>query len=175
MTIATLRFITKNFLERSQPNNSTELHDINQLQTDKAKLYDSGEELLTDILKSKNYKHKRHLQYLAEHHERGILKIRFILSPFSFVFLLKGKTQFHIVLETLDTEEATYIWHFDNDKRTLPNKLRLIDQHLNIIRNKSRQAFLENPPENFSRVNHDYSDERKGFIVWRDILEERLV
>jgi len=50
-----------------------------------------------------------------------------------------------------------------------------IDQDLNVIRNKGRQPFLVNHPENFSRIIHDYSEERKGFVIWRDLLEERLV
>lgn len=151
--------------------------DVDQLQSGKDKgkqLYDSGEELLSDLIKNKNYKHRKHLQYLADRHARTILKIRFILSPFSFVFLLTGKDHFHIVMETLDTEEATYVWHFDNDKRTLPTKLKQVDQNLSLIRNKGRQSFLGNIPDNFSRVVHDYSDERKGFITWKDTLEERL-
>jgi hypothetical protein len=56
----------------------------------------------------------------------------------------------------------------------LPQKLQSIDQNLNIIRNKGRQFFLEHQPENFSRILHDYSEERKGFVVWKDMLEERL-
>lgn len=128
----------------------------------------------TYLLQNQKYKHQKHLQYLADHHQRTILKIRFVLSPFSFVFLLAGKTGFHIVLETLNTEEATYIWHFDNYKKSLPDKLKQVDKYLNIIRNKGRQAFMENPSDNFSRILHDYSDEKKGFIVWKDLLEERL-
>jgi len=169
------RFITKHFLEKPKSEDSTELIDINQLQADKESLYHSGEELLSDILNNKNYRHKRHLQYLADRHEKTILKIRFVLSPFSFVFLLKGKEHFHLILETLDTEEATYNWYFDADKRKLPGILKLIDEDLNTIRNKGRQAFLENAPVNFSRVHHDYSDDKKGFIIWKDSLEERLI
>jgi superfamily II DNA or RNA helicase len=168
------RFITKHFLEKPKSEGSTELIDINQLQVDKESLYNSGEELLSDILNNKNYKHKRHLQYLADRHEKTILKIRFVLSPFSFVFLLRGKEHFHLILETLDTEEATYIWYFEAEKRKLPGILKLIDEDLNTIRNKGRQTFLENAPVNFSRVHHDYSDDRKGFIIWKDSLEERL-
>lgn len=170
------KFITKNFIGKANTDSETNLLDIHQLQSDKDKeLYDSGEELLNDLLRNKQYKHQKHLQYLAERHARTILKIRFILSPFSFVFLLMGKEGFHIILETLGTEEATYIWHFNNDKRTLPKSLKQVNQSLNIIRNKGRQAFLVNPPENFSRIVHDYSDERKGFVIWKDTLEERLV
>ena len=76
---------------------------------------------------------------------------------------------------TLDTEEATYIWHVDKNKRLLWQKLRSIDQDLNVIRNKGRQTFLKKKPENFSRLIHDYSDERKGFVIWKDHLEERLL
>jgi superfamily II DNA or RNA helicase len=169
-------FITKTFLGKPNTIGQENLLDINQLQNENnAKLYDSGDELLNDFLQNQNYKHQKHLHYLAEHHERTILKIRFVLNPFSFVFLLAGKTGFHIVLETLNTEEATYIWHFDNDKQSLPDKLKQIDSYLNTIRNNGRQAFIENPPYNFSRILHDYSADRKGFVIWKDLIEERLI
>jgi hypothetical protein len=111
---------------------------------------------------------------MAEKHESDILKLRFVLNPFSFVFLLAGQEQFHLVMETLDTREATYIWHIDKDKQELRNQLQVIDRQLNLIRNDGRQAFLESQPVNFSRVLHDYSDEQKGFILWKDLVEERL-
>jgi hypothetical protein len=103
------------------------------------------------------------------------MKIRFVLNPFSFVFLLAGEKQFHIMLETLDTEEATYLWHIEKNKQSLIKKVKDIDQQLSLIRNKGRQAFLETNPDNFSKILHDYSDEKKGFILWRDLLEERIV
>lgn len=151
------------------------LLDINQIQTNEGKpLYNSGEELLEDILKKGNYKHHKHLQFLSQRHDRTSLKIRFVLSPFSFVFLLAGKEQFHIVLETLDTEEATYLWHLPKDKPILKIKLKEIDEQLGIIRNKGRQVFLESQPTNFSRILHDYTDDKKGFIVWKDLLNEQI-
>jgi hypothetical protein len=151
------------------------LLDINQIQGEKSNsLYNSGEELVEDILKKGNYKHQKPLKFLSQRHDRSTLKIRFVLSPFSFVFLLTGKEQFHIVLETLDTEEATYLWHFPKDKPTLKIKLKEIDEQLRVIRNKGRQVFLKNQPENFSRVLHDYSDDKKGFIIWKDLLEEQI-
>lgn len=97
-----------------------------------------------------------------------------LLLAFSFVFLPSGTEQYHVVLETLDTEEATYVWHLPKSRQLLQQKMRTIDQDLNIIRVKGRQAFLEDPPENFSKLIHDYSDERKGFVIWKDQLEERL-
>ncbi|HNB62933.1 MAG TPA: helicase-related protein, partial [Saprospiraceae bacterium] len=170
------RFITKSFIGKPKIEIPAGLQSIGQLQsvTDSGQLYQSGEKLLGDLLKNKNYKHRKHLQYLAERHESAIMKIRFVLSPFSFVFLISGKNHFHVIMETLDTEEATYVWHFDNDKRKLPDNLGQVDEHLNLIRNKGRQVFLENVPNNFSRLVHDYSDERKGFVLWKDTLDERL-
>ncbi|WP_241657572.1 DEAD/DEAH box helicase [Flavobacterium cerinum] len=169
------KFIAKTFLGKANTIDQENLLDINQLQNENnQKLYDSGDELLNDFLKNQNYKHQTHLQYLAKYHERTILKIRFVLNPFSFVFLLAGKTGFHIVLETLNTEEATYIWHFEKDRQFIPDILKQIDNYLNIIRNNGRQAFIENPPDNFSKVLHDYSTDRKGSIIWKNLIEERL-
>ncbi len=136
--------------------------------------YDSEEQLLSDLLKNEKVRHYRHLRYLASRHDGTTLKLRFVLNPFSFVFLLSGTEQYHVVLETLDSEEATYIWHVEKNRQLLPQKLRTIDKDLNIIRNKGRQVFLEKRPENFSRIFHDYTDERKGFVIWKDNLEEKL-
>lgn len=151
---------------------------LNQLQTDKnsnGQLFDSEEEFLENILKNKNFRHYRNIRYLASKHVSIIMKLRFVISPFSFVFLLQGTDQFHIVMETLDTEEATYIWHIDKDITLLKNKLKEIDLSINVIRNDGRQVFLESQPQNFTRILHDYTDERKGFVIWKDLLEETLL
>ena len=167
-------FVSKNIIGKTLLQNENIL-DVNQIQGEKShSLYNSGEELLEDILKKGNFKHHKHLKFLSQQHDRSTLKIRFVLSPFSFVFLLTGEEQYHIVLETLDTEEATYLWHFPKDKPTLKIKLKEIDEQLNVIRNKGRQAFLETQLINFSRILHDYSDNKKGFIIWKDLLNEKL-
>ena len=167
-------FVSKNIIGRPPLQNES-LLDITQIQREKSNsLYNSGEELLEDILRRGSFKHHKHLQFLSQRHDRATLKIRFVLSPFSFVFLLTGQEQFHIVLETLDTEEATYLWHFPKENRTLKAKLKEIDEQLSIIRNKGRQVFLEKQPTNFSRILHDYTNAKKGFIVWKDLLEEQI-
>jgi superfamily II DNA or RNA helicase len=176
--IARFRFVSKFILGSSYNKFKGNLMDINQLQSQedkKSSLYESGEQLLGDLLKNKKVIHYRQLRYLAEKHESDILKLRFVLNPFSFVFLLSGQEQFHLVMETLDTREATYIWHIEKNKQELHSQLQVIDRQLNMIRNDGRQSFLESQPLNFSRVLHDYSDEQKGFILWKDLLEERLV
>lgn len=171
------RFVSHNFMGKLPAASDSNLMDIDQIQSEFAgstNLYSSGEELLEEILKYKEGKHHKHLRYLAQKHESSVLKIRFVLVPFSFVFLLTGNQEYHIVWETLDTEEATYIWHIEKNKAILRKKLQQIDQDLGVIRAKGRQVFLENMPGNFSRIVHDYTDTQKGFIVWRAALEERL-
>ncbi len=176
--IARFRFVSKFILGGSYNKFKGNLMDINQLQSQedtKTSLYESGEQLLEDLLKNKKVIHYRQLRHLAEKHESDILKLRFVLNPFLFVFLLAGQEQFHLVMETLDTREATYVWHIEKDKQELRNQLQVIDRQLNLIRNDGRQAFLESQPVNFSRVLHDYSDEQMGFILWKDLLEERIL
>ncbi|MEQ8414111.1 MAG: DEAD/DEAH box helicase family protein [Imperialibacter sp.] len=169
------RFIEKRFLKKNAfSEGEGGLLDLEQVRSD-TPFYSSEEDLFNDLLENQKVKHFRQLKYLASRHERSVLKLRFVLAPFSFVFLLSGKEQFHLIMETLDTEEATYIWHFEKDIQMLKLGIREVDQHLEVIRNKGRQVFLEYQPHNFSRVVHDYSDERKGFVVWKDQLEERLV
>lgn len=138
------------------------------------KLYSNAEDLLNEILKNKKYKHSQHIQYLAERHESSIMKIRFVLNPFSFVFLLSGEQNYFVVLETLDTEEATYIWHSPKNKASSIEEVKQIDNQLNIIREKGRQTFLENSPDNFTRIIHDYSDNKKGFIIWKSAIDELI-
>ncbi len=166
------QFVTKPLFGRANTVTKSELDQ--QLQTDHP-LYESGEGLLEDMLQHTQFKHHRHLRYLADNHAGHLVKVRFVLQPFSFVFLLEGTEQFHIILETLDTEEASYLWHFPKRVSDLPIRLKEIDWHLDIIRKQGRQAFLMAPPENFNRILHDYSDDQKGFILWKDMLEERLV
>ena len=171
------RFTNKSILgKKYQLNNDDNLLDINQIQEglNGLELYQTEEELLDALLQGNNVKHYKQLRYLAINHDDSVLKIRFVLSPFSFVFLLSGTESYHIVLETLDTEEATYIWHIDKNSSWLSNSLKIVNDDLNIIKNKGRQVFLENPPENFSRILHDYSDKQKGFIIWKGFLEERI-
>ncbi|WP_240894360.1 DEAD/DEAH box helicase [Parapedobacter sp. SGR-10] len=166
------QFLHKSFIGQTPPSKQNMLT-ANELPENK-NIYTDAEAILNDLLKGKQYRHSRHIQFLAEKHERNIMKLRFVLQPFSFVFLIAGEQNYHIVLETLDTEEATYIWHTDKSKAALMDTIKQIDKELNVIREKGRQAYLETDPQYFSRIVHDYSDNNKGFILWKGLLEERL-
>ncbi|TAL63372.1 MAG: DEAD/DEAH box helicase [Bacteroidetes bacterium] len=168
------QFVSKGIFGKI-PKGEDNLLDLNQVQDEqKSPLYGSEKELLDDILKNKNVKHHRQLVYLSQKHESNILKLRFVLYPFSFVFLLSGKHQYHVIWETLDTEEATYVWHVHKNIPALKNKLKEIDSYIGKIRTTGRQEYLGSQTDGFSRIVHDYSDERKGFVIWKDLLEERL-
>ena len=78
-------------------------------------------------------------------------------------------------METMDTEEATYIWHVEKSLTHLKERTKEIDTDLSLIRNEGRQTFLDKIPKNFSRILHEYSDEKKGFILWKSFLVEKLV
>jgi superfamily II DNA or RNA helicase len=163
------QFLNKGLLKQFNPQKPNILT-CEELQ-EQEKAYSNAEDLLNEILKNKQYKHSQNIHYLAEKHESQVMKIRFVLNPFSFVFLLAGEQNFFIVLETLDTEEATYIWHTPKNKASLIEELKLIDIQLSLIREKGRQFFLENCPKNFTRTIHDYSDNKKGFIIWKSGME----
>jgi len=166
------QFLNKGLLKQFTPKKQNILT-FDELQ-ERGKIYANAEELLNEILKNKQYKHSQHIQYLADRHESRVMKIRFVLNPFSFLFLLVGEQSYFIVLETLDTEEASYIWHTPKYKATLIEEVKQIDNQLSIIREKGRQAFLEINPENFTRILHDYSDNKKGFILWKSAIEELI-
>jgi hypothetical protein len=166
------QFLNKGLLKQFNPKKKNILTS-DELQENE-RIYSNAEELLNEILKNKQYKHSQHIQYLADRHENQIMKIRFVLDPFSFVFLLAGENRYFIILETLDTEEATYIWHTHKNKASLIEEVKQIDDQLSVIREKGRQTFLGKSPENFARIMHDYSDNKKGFIIWKSALEETI-
>jgi superfamily II DNA or RNA helicase len=169
-------FVMKEVLKRnSDRNNLLNLKECLDKEKSKPSLYKSEREFIDDLLKWKNVKHFHQLKYLAKHHDISIIKIRFLLMPFSFAFFISGEKQFHVVLETLDTEEATYIWHFDKHADNFVEYIRQIDLAITQLRSEGRQAYLDSKPKNFSRILHDYSDPKRGFVLWKGQFEEKIV
>jgi superfamily II DNA or RNA helicase len=134
----------------------------------------SEQDLFDDLLNIKKAKHFLQLKWLSSRHESKILKLRFVLQPFSFLFLLSGENRYHVIWETLDTEEATYIWHAGKSREDLRNTLAAVESVIGEIKRNGREHFLEKEREDFSRVLHDYSDAKKGFILWKGLVEERI-
>jgi len=138
-------------------------------------MFKSDKDLIDDILSVKDSKHYQHLKFLAAQHLSSVLKIRFVLQPFSFLFLLQGEKKYHIVWETLYSEEATYVWHFEKTMDALRNGLSEIEGVLNEIKHSGKQDYLNKDHPNFSRIMHDYSAAQKGFVLWKGFLEQRLI
>jgi hypothetical protein len=169
-------FVMKEVLNRkTDKSNLLNLSDCLSEEKEKPVLYQSEQEFIDDLLKWKTVKHFHQLKYLAQEHDVSVMKIRFVLMPFSFVFIISGENQFHVVLETLDTKEATYIWHFDKEQDNFTEQIRKIDSAITQLRSEGRQAYLDSSPENFSRILHDYSDAKRGFTAWKAQFEEKII
>ena len=136
--------------------------------------YKNDKELFEDLLQISNTKHYKHLRFLSSKHSHEIMKLRFVHKPFSFIFLIQGDRNYHIIWETLDTEEATYVWHIDKDIKILKLTLQKIEDIINVIKVQGKTAYLNSADEPFRRIYHDYSELVDGFVKWKGELENIL-
>jgi hypothetical protein len=136
--------------------------------------YTSDKELLEDVLKITNTKHYKHLRFLSSKHSHSIMKLRFVHKPLSFIFLITGDKNFHIIWETLNTKEATYIWHIDKNIQLLKTTLQKISNVIGEIRVNGKNAYLNSTNEPFRRIYHDYSEQVDGFQKWKNELDSFL-
>ncbi len=171
-------FVKKGFTNYSSKTKTTALNTIDVILEDNKearKIFKSDQQIVDDILSVKNSRHYHQLKYLSTQHLSQVLKLRFILNPFSFLFLLNGETKYHLVWETLNSEEATYIWHFDKKIEALRIGLKEIDRILKEIKQTGKQDYLKKDHPDFSRVMHNYSDDKSGFVSWKGMLENCLI
>ena len=136
--------------------------------------YENENELFEDLISITQTKHYKHLRFLSSQHAFNIMKLRFVLKPFSFLFLLEGERHYHIVWETIDTKEATYMWHTDKDLNMLKMTLRKIEDIINVIKVQGKIAYLNANEDSFQRIRHDYSELIDGFVKWKGELENYL-
>lgn len=134
--------------------------------------FEDEKSFLEDILNTSNTKHYQQLRFLSEKHSFSVMKLRFILKPFSFIFLIQGESKFYIVWETLNTTEATYIWQEENNVNALKTQLQKIDDIIKGVKIFGRTDYLLKAEKNFRRIYHDYSDLDTGFTRWRKEIEE---
>jgi hypothetical protein len=136
--------------------------------------YSDEKELFEDLLKITNTKHYKHLRFLSSKHRHQLMKLRFIHKPFSFIFLMEGDRNYHLIWETLDTEEATYVWHLGKNLQALKNGLRKIEDIINVIKVQGKTAYINSTEDTFRRIYHDYSEIVDGFVKWKGELESVL-
>lgn len=139
--------------------------------------YNNEGDLFDDILQITETKHYKHLRYLSSRHAHTIMKLRFVLKPaFSFIFLVEGERQYHIIWETLDSQEATYIWHVEpKDKALLRITLKKIEDIINTIKMQGKTAYIQSSEDSYRRIRHDYSDLVEGFVRWKGEIESYLI
>jgi hypothetical protein len=133
--------------------------------------YQSENELAEDLLKITNTKHYKNLRFLSDRHDSKSMKLCFIIDPFSFVLLISGQRQFHLVWETLDTEEATYIWHIDKQRQNLPAFLKQVEETIKSIKAQGKRNYINSSQDDYTRIYHNYSQDINGFLKWKDELE----
>lgn len=137
--------------------------------------YSDADAFLQDLLQISNTKHFHHLKYLSSLHAHTIMKLRFVLKPLSFIFLVTGNRYDYLIWETLDTAEATYIWRSEKNKPALKATLNEIEHILNLIRVQGKIAYINSGHENMKRIFHNYSEIKNGFISWKSELDSLLV
>lgn len=133
--------------------------------------YNNEKELLEDLLSISKTKHYKHLRFLSSKHSHQIMKLRFVHKPLSFIFLIQGKDNYHIVWETLNTEEATYIWHITKDINFVKLTLEKINDVIKLIKTEGKISYLNSTDDKVTRIYHDYSDSKDGFVKWKNDLE----
>lgn len=136
--------------------------------------HNNDKELFEDLLTISKTKHYKHLRFLSSKHSHDIMKLRFVHKPFSFIFLIQSDRNYHIVWETLDTEEATYVWHIAKDINVLRIALRKIEDIINVIKVQGKIAYINSTDDPFRRIYHDYSDHLDGFVKWKGEFESIL-
>ncbi|HNT22064.1 MAG TPA: hypothetical protein PKL70_16625 [Saprospiraceae bacterium] len=136
--------------------------------------YQDEKELLQDLLDISSSKHYKQLRFLSSNHAHRIMKLRFILHPFSFLFLIEGEKKYHVVWETLDTAEATYVWHIEKDLSELKRTMQKVEKIIETIKVQGKTAYIQNADEHYHRIYHDYSALVDGFVRWKGELEAVL-
>ncbi|MCC6582784.1 MAG: hypothetical protein IT271_03690, partial [Chitinophagales bacterium] len=135
-------------------------------------LYKDDKDFIESLIEKYETKHYNHLRFLSSKHKAEIQKLRIVHKPFSFVFLISGINKFHIVWETLDTQEATYIWTVDNNTKDLKQALTNTDKIINLINRDGKNEYIKQNEKNFNRVFHDYTDMKNGFKHWKEDIEK---
>lgn len=137
--------------------------------------FEDEKSFFEDLLNVSNTKHYKQLRFLSNRHSSSIMKLRFIIKPFSFIFLIQGENKFYIVWETLNTAEATYIWQEEKNVNSLRAELKKVDDIIKNIKMFGKKKYLSKVGNNFNRIYHDYSDSVGGFVKWKNEIEEIII
>lgn len=133
--------------------------------------YENDEELIKALIAIIDTKHYKQLRYLSKMHSYKIMRLRYVKKPISFIFMIEIKAQCYFIWETLNTEEATYVWSSPNEKNKLKAKLKELEIIISNIQVNGKLSYINAKKDQFNRVFHDYSENNRGFEVWKKELE----
>lgn len=136
-----------------------------------AGIFASDEDFMNVILEKSGTKHYHHLRFLSSKQQADLQKLRIIQRPFSFVFFLAGAQHYHIVWETLDTTEATYIWSAAKDNNAVNEFVKGTQAIIQRILKDGKSEYIREKEYNFTRVFHDYTSLQVGFSIWKQEIE----
>ncbi len=134
--------------------------------------FKNEEDLLDQLLERSGTKHYHQLRFFSAKHRGDIQKLRILHKPLSFLFLIKGSTCYHSVWETLDTQEATYIWTTETGETNLRKVLAKTEQTIRRILEHGKNEYILQKEPGFHRVFHDYTDAENGFKNWKAEMEK---
>lgn len=135
--------------------------------------YKDEKQYFEDLLRVKKSKHYNHLRYLSSKHAHDVMKLRILLKPFSFIFLVIEKLQFHFIWETLETSEATYLWSFDKDEAPRP-AYQKIEAYIIKMKEQGKTHYISAKDADFTRVFHIYTEGADGFLQWKADMDKLL-
>ena len=131
--------------------------------------------LLDKFFTKERTKHYDHLRHLSSKHVRGVYNLYMTGKPISFIFLLPYRNGYCLIWETYSTEEATYIWKLDcANPRELSSLINPLIERIKWLRRGNKMNYIREKPDNFIRIEHDYTSDDKGFNKWRDCLDAFL-
>lgn len=167
---------------RQQKNEQEIIDAVNILKDDKNEklnmhftFYNNLDNIIKDVSKIYNSKHYKQLLYLSKRNQNDIMKIKFITNPISFLFLIDSEKYYYFIWETVNTEEATYIWVTNNNPNKLKEEFGKIKSKLKEIMSDGKRDYLIKNQKHFRRIIHNYSDLRNGFNEWKNKLEKLIV
>lgn len=129
--------------------------------------------LLKTIITPERTKHYYHLRYLSEKHLTSTFNLKITGKPLSFIFLLSTKSNYYLVWETYSTAEATYVWRIPAiTNSTIESESRNYIETVKHLRAGNKNLYLRSKPDNFKKIEHDYSGNDMGFKKWKRQLDE---
>lgn len=136
----------------------------------------SLEGLLEKLGKIKKSKHYYHLRHLSSLHDPDLFRLRMTGRPASFIFVLRGEQDCHLVWETYETEEATYIWKLTTrDRVLLHQEMSDLLETIKSLRKSNKLAYIRSHPAGLTRLVHDYSQADGGLEKWKEALREAIM